>query len=132
MARIQFREKEATLSGTFGGITYRTVGKKVFARLQMPAPLPKRPTAADKERYRKQQVTMWAVGSIQIMLFEQSKEKTVRRMQELADRYDTFMHHAVRKYEEWRGRFADDRQLARAIAYWYVTGKYPAQIVFVE
>ena len=103
MARIQFREKEATLSGTFGGITYRTVGKKVFARLQMPAALPKRPTAADKERHRKQQVTMWAVGSIQIMLFEQSKEKSVRRMQELADRYDTFMHHAVRKYEEWRG-----------------------------
>ena len=123
MARIEFKEPEGELHGTFAGMRYRNVNGKQHARLQMPDPLPEKATEAEKERYRKQQVTMWAVGSIQMMLYEQGKDKSVKRMQELADGYDAYMHHAKRKYDEWRERFKDDRRMARAIAYWYVTGK---------
>ena len=121
------KEADATLSGTFCGMVYRNIGGKQHAHLQLPTPLPKNATAADKARQRKQQVVMWAVGSIQMMLYEQGQEKSVRRMQELADQYNTFHHHAVRKYEEWRERFTDDRGFARAIAYWYVTKQYPRE-----
>lgn len=128
MARIEFNEQGAELHGTFAGMKYRYTNGKQHARLQMPDPLPKKPTAADKERFRKQQVVMWAVSRIQVMLYEQGKDKSIRRMQELADQYDTYMHHAKRKYEEWRERFEDDRRFARAIAYWYVTGKVSPEI----
>ena len=123
MARVEFNEPGAQLHGTFAGMKYRYINGKQHARLQMPDPLPEKATEADKERYRKQQVTMWAVGSIQMMLYEQGKKKNVKRMQELADEYPTYYMHAKRKYDEWRERFTDDRRFARAIAYWYVTGK---------
>ena len=104
-------------------MTYRVINGVQHAHLQMPDPLPKNPTNADRERYRKQQVTMWAVGSIQMLLFEQGSDHSIKRQQQLADGYDAYMHHARRKYDEWRERFDDDKRFARAIAYWYVTGK---------
>ena len=104
-------------------MTYRVINGVQHAHLQLPDPLPKNPTQADRERYRKQQVTMWAVGSIQMLLFEQGSDHSIKRQQELADGYDAYMHHARRKYDEWRERFDDDKRFARAIAYWYVTGK---------
>ena len=123
MARIEFTEPDAQLHGTFAGMTYRNIGGQQHAHLQLPDPLPKNPTKAQLERHRKQQVTIWAVGTIQMMLFEQGHEKTFKRMQDLADNYNTYMHHAKRRYDAWRERFDDDKRFARAIAYWYVTGK---------
>ena len=104
-------------------MTYRVINGVQHAHLQLPDPLPKNPTKADRERHRKQQVTMWAVGSIQMLLFEQSFDQSIQYQQRLADGYNAYMHHARRKYDEWRERFDDDKRFARAIAYWYVTGK---------
>jgi len=123
MARIKFQDPQAQLHGTFIGMTYRVINGVQHAHLQLPDPLPKNPTKADRERHRKQQVTMWAVGSIQMLLFEQSFDQSIQYQQRLADGYNAYMHHARRKYDEWRERFDDDKRFARAIAYWYVTGK---------
>ena len=128
MARLTFKQGEQQyLRGTFCGLIYRTFCGTQHAHIQLPAPLPEHPSAKDLERHRKQQVVMWAVGSIQMMLFEQSADKSIQRMQQLADQYDTFRHEAVRKYSKWQHLFRDDKRFARAIAYWYVTGKYPPQ-----
>ena len=121
MAKIEFKDPQAQLRGTFIGMTYRVINGVQYATLQLPDPLPNNPTAIDLERYRKQQVTMWAVGSIQMMFFEQGTDHSIRRKQELSDNYNTYMHHACRKYDEWRNRFDEDKRFARAIAYWYVT-----------
>ena len=128
MARIELKEPEAELHGTFAGLTYRIINGKQHVHMQLPDPLPPEPTPADIARHRKQKVVMWAVGSIQMMLFEQGQSKSVERMQELADKYDTFRHHAERKYKEWQKKFTDDKQLARAIAYWYITERFAPEL----
>ena len=127
MARIEFTEPEAQLHGTFCGLTYRVINGSQHTHLQLPDPLPRHPTAADRERHRRRQVIMWAVGTIQMMLFEQGQTKSVERMQQLADQYKTFYMHAARKYDEWHDRFDDNKRFARAIAYWYVTDKHPPE-----
>ena len=121
MAKIEFKEQNALLHGTFAGMTYRVINGTQHVHLQLPDPLPKHPTKADLERQRKQKVTMWAVGGIQMLFYEQGGDAGIQRQQELADNYNTYMHLARRKYDEWRDRFKDDKRFARAIAYWYVT-----------
>ena len=121
MAKVTMKDPQAQLHGTFMGITYRVINGEQHAHLQLPDPLPKHPTKADLERQRKQKVTMWAVGGIQMLFYEQGGDASIQRQQELADNYPTYCMHARRKYDEWRDRFKDDKRFARAIAYWYVT-----------
>lgn len=132
MARIKFQDPQAQLHGTFIGMTYRVINGVQHAHLQLPDPLPKNPTKADRERHRKQQVTMWAVGSIQMLFFEQGSDRSIKRQQELADQYPTYCMHARRKYDEWRERFDDDKRFARAIAYWYVTKRISPEFPELE
>ena len=133
MARVTFKKgEEQTLRGTFIGMTYRYVGGKQFACAQLPEPLPENPSKAEVERQRKQKVTFLAVAGIQMMIFERGKDRSIQRMQELADKYNTFMHHAKRRYKQWHERFSDDERLAKAIAYWYVTGRMQPEFPELE
>ena len=128
MARITFKQSEQqTLSGTFCGMIYRTRGGKTTATLQ-PAPfLPDNATAAQKAACRRTCVLQKAVCLIQSEIYKKGSQ-SVSRMQQIADMYHAIYQHCDERYTAWRNRFTSDDRLTQAIAYWYITERYPQSL----
>ena len=128
MAQVIFKQgQQQTLSGTFCGMVYRTRQGRTTAFFQAEPFLPAHPTAAQKAAYRRKCVLQAAVSLIQADIYKQG-EPSVARMQQIANLYHAIYQHCDERYDEWRHRFTSDNRLAQAIAYWYITERYPLSL----
>ena len=128
MARITFKQSEQqTLSGTFCGMIYRTRGGKTTATLQSAPFLPDNATAAQRAAHRRTCVLQKAVCRIQAEIYK-TGEPSVARMQQIADLYHAIYQHCDERYTAWRAKFCSDDRLTQAIAYWYITERYPQSL----
>ena len=129
MAVIKFKaDQQQSLSGTLCGMIYRTFKDGRVTVFGEPAPvLPHKPTAAQLEKYRKERVVKECVSQIQSIILDQG-ERTVARMQQVAD-----MHHPIqvamrRWYDYYRPHFKDDRELVKAIVYYFKSKNLPPKL----
>ena len=128
MARVLFKQGEQqALSGTFCGMEYRTRNGKTYVHAQRLPELPKRPTAAQRAAYRRKIVLMLAVSEIQARIYRRAAT-SVARMQAVADMYHMIYQHCDERYDVWRPKFRSDEKMAQAMAFWFMTERYPLML----
>ena len=65
MARVEMKAGEAGLSGTVGGLTFRTVNGKTVVHRKAEPLLPEKPTMKEKARYKRAAVIDQCVAMVQ-------------------------------------------------------------------
>lgn len=92
MARVEMKAGEAGLSGTVGGLTFRTVNGKTVVHRKAEPLLPEKPTMKEKARYKRAAVIDQCVAMVQNGIGDlreaiAQRDKIRHRISRLYDRY---------------------------------------------
>ena len=128
-ARIKFAPgQQQTLSGTLGGLVYRTYKNGIVTVHSEPEPfIPHKPTKEQVAKYRKDCVVQDCVRLIQTELLNRT-DRSVAEMQRVADMHHLIKTAMLRWYDYYRPHFKDDRKLTSAIIYYFKSKKMPLEL----
>ena len=130
-ARIKFAPgQQQTLSGTLGGLVYRTYKNGIVTVHSEPEPfIPHKPTKEQVAKYRKDCVVQDCTRQIQSLILART-DRSVAEMQRVADMHYNIRKTIIRWYDFYRQYFRSNSDLTRALVYYFQCKRLPPELLF--